>query len=153
MNKTLLMMVGAIVASGCAYVPPTANIPEMADAYHAVASGQVPGALADRIQFNRVASGVSLRRTWTESFDGWISKMDDASTADNVDQVLRRDTALRGQNIHSSVDSGVADLRGQVSSDYLAMRAARDVVGVAGVIIVNVQLTSQQSPTLPSQSQ
>jgi osmotically-inducible protein OsmY len=138
---------------GCAYTGPRAQYSELAGSYRAVRSGAQTTATADRVRFCAAGDGVRARRTWSESYDGWIDKFRDEQLAESVRQVLRRDPDLAGQAIEAQVDKGEVRLTGQVPTDEVAVRAARAVMDIAGVIFVDVQLTSAESPSTPRLAQ
>jgi len=146
--RMLMLSVVAAVA-GCAYVPPAADYSAMAQAYHAVRTGTQPRADAERIRFCAAGDEVEAARTWGESADNWIDKVPDDHIVEDVHGVLSHDAALHGQDIRARVDQGEVILSGNVPSDAIAMRAARDVIDVRGVVAVNIQIASPESPRPP----
>lgn len=144
MRSYIILVVAAL--AGCAYVPPRADYDAMANTYRSVRSGTQLRADADRIRFCAAGDSVEAARTWREGVDNWIDEIRDDQITDGVRSVLSSDAALRGEDIRARVEKGEVFLTGNVRSDATAMRAARDVIGVAGVIAVDIQLMSSEAP-------
>ncbi len=145
-----LLACGVVSALGCAH-PQAVDTPlsDLVTSYRSVRAGTQPVSVADGVQFCAAADAVEVVRTRARDVDDWADKFRDDDVQDEVRDLIRRDPTLAAQRIDVRVDGGEAILSGAVSSDADAVVAARDALGVAGVIAVQLRAVSSESPSAP----
>jgi len=135
----------ALAAAGCAHTVAAVGEPSLVAAYRDVRSGRVSHAEVGGYLFCGDGGGVEIYRTSGGGSADWADRMRDSWIRGSVRDVVARDGALADAQIVTNVERGEAQLRGHVTSDTQAVRAATDVLGIFGVVAVSAKLDSPQS--------
>jgi BON domain len=139
----------ALMLFGCAHAGPPLTEAERSSVYRAVRNGAALESRADNLLFCASREGLEVTHAENTGPDDWADRMSNARVRDDVAAKLGGDSALRGDAIHARTVDGEVILSGRVSSDEHALRAVEDALSIAGVVLVNADLRSPESPNPP----
>ena len=150
-NVALTCALSALSLYGCAHGQPaqTPPTPDAIASYRSVRDGAQPVSIAGDVQFCAGDGDVQvLSRRW-RSTDDWADKFRDRDLQQEARDAIGRDPTLTGQPVSVRVHQGAAIISGTVQRDADAVAAARDALAVPGVVAVELQTTSRESPAQP----
>jgi osmotically-inducible protein OsmY len=110
---------------------------------------QQRAAAADSLQFCAADGGVEVTSTRRRGTDEWADKFRDRDVQRGVRDTIARDPTLASQPLSVRVDKGEAIISGTVEHDADAVATARRALAVPGVVAVELQTTSRETPTHP----
>ena len=141
MERIIGLLVMAFVPIGCA----TTHVDgaPLTEAYRQVRSGRERSVEVGRYVICRTANGLEVA---SKTGVQWADKVSDREVEEAARDLIRHDRELSGAHIEVAVDKGEILLTGEVGSDKVAVRAAREVVDIPGASAVNVALWSPESP-------
>ena len=150
-NVGITSALAALCLYGCAHAPPYDRAPTAAAvvSYRSVRAGAAPISAAGDVRFCAGNDGVQVQSTRRRSTDDWADKFEDRDLQEDVRGVIARDPTLSSQPLHVRVHGGDAIIGGTVQRDADAVAAARHALAVPGVVAVELQTTSLESPTPP----
>jgi osmotically-inducible protein OsmY len=130
---------GGVFAAGCAHDRAIVS-------YRSVKSGEQPMSAADGVQFCAADGAVEVYSTRAHTYDDWADKFHDRDLQQEVRDLIHRDPTLAWQSVNVRVKRGEAIIGGTVQHDADVVDAARDALAVPGVVAVQLQTTSLESP-------
>ncbi len=146
------ILVLGLVSLGCAHSPPATEA-ELAAAYRVVRGGAHPSSRAGKLSFCSTSEGLVVSHAVATGPDDWATCISNWRVSDDVRGLLASDPVLRGDDVRARNDDGQIVLTGRVASDDHALHAIDRVLSVAGVVSVNADLRSPESPGAPRTSE
>jgi osmotically-inducible protein OsmY len=105
--------------------------------------------VADSLQFCAADGSVQVTSTRRRGTDEWADKFRDRDVQRSVRDVIDRDPTLASQQLSVDVHQGEAIIGGTVEREADAVAAARKALAVPGVVAVDLQTTSRETPAHP----
>ncbi len=147
-----LGLIGAVVC-GCAHEQPTQPATQSVAAYHAVRMGEQQIVRGKSMTFCAGNDAVNVLSRGPSDSSQYADKFRDSDLQSKVRQAIRYDSTLASQDVTVDVQRGQAVISGNLASDTDAVAAAKDALGVPGIVSVKLQTTSPETPQPPRLAQ